>query len=1105
MRRQQVNWIGSVLLVLVLGGSAWVWGQVTGGTFTGVVKDQSGAVVPGVKILLKGVATGVETNVGTSSEGVFTVPFLPAGDYIVTAEKQGFKKEVFGPVTLQVNQTVRVDFTLVLGQVTQTVEVRASGAQIVQPETGGISQVIVDRQISQMPLNGRNWQQLIALSAGTTAGSPGESGQMNPFNLDGQRSKNNNYYIDGVSTLTDEAHDNCLITPLEGIQEFSIETNSYPAQYGNAAGGVMNLQVRSGTNRWHGSLFEYFRNNKLDANAFFSNANNLPRNPLRYNQFGGSVGGPIRRDKTFVFLTYQGTRSVASSPVVATVPLVQERQGDFSDYKNAQGNLIPIYDPNTPDLPCCVFGWRPQFPNNVMPPSAIDPSAQLLLKAFPPPNRVGANGVVPRWNNWAGTARSVWPDNSFTGRVDQNFSAASHLFAHVITYRLNGSSPATYGPLVGGSLLGAGYAYNDNNNIGVGYTYIIRPTLVNEFRAGENRWHGGLDSFLNGQNTAADQFHIPGININSSTYGLPLFSVTGYWLEGDSLVTPNHVVDTIESFSDTLAWTHGRQTIRVGGEAAWSQMNFNIRVLGKGLYGINANLTSDFLQAFLPGIDAGNAVASFLTGYHSYVVKDDLVSEVGLRTPRYAMFFQDDFKASNRLTLNLGVRYDIMPPLHEAHNHLANFDPATKAMVVASSSNRTLRNTDYRNIQPRLGMALALTNDRKTLLRAGYGINFLNILNSTTDSQNMALNIPNYYRQTEAIWDFFQPVYRLSTGPAPFVIPPASTPDGNVFYQSPTARNGYSQHWTLGIQRAITSTLMVEVAYIGTSGTRLLIPLNINAAGPGTTDPTTRRRISNALATVALQADAANSIYHGMQLKVEKRYAQGLYLLASWTWSKSIDNDSNGIDASAATGTNSQDPYNLAAERGLSSFDRTHRLVVSSIWEVPYGRGKHFGSQANRVLNFVLGGWQASGILTAQSGSPLSILMACADVNAEGDNCRANRVASGILPKSQRTLQRWYDPTAFVKVPTTAPAYGNSGRNVIRSPGGWGIDMGISKYFRWGQDSARRIQFRTEMFNALNHTNWGLPGTSVDAPGAMGVITSAGPNRVIQLALRFEF
>src|ERR1700733_4252614 len=450
--------------------------ETSGGVFRGEVRDPASAIVPQAKIVIRSNETGTEVIAESNGDGLYITPTIIPGSYTLSATKPGFETEVFGPVILEVNQTVRVDFALNIGAASESVQVEASGAQLLSTESADVSQVIVSKQVSEIPLNGRTWQQLIDLSAGVNPGAPGESGSPNPVNINGQRTKANLYLVDGISTTSStEGRGNDFNIPLEDVREFSVQAGAYSAEYGDVAGGVINLQSKSGTNNFHASLFEFFRNDALDAADFFANQTGQPKNALRYNQFGGSAGGPIRRNKTFFFADYQGTVTHNAQPMVTSVPLSSQRGGNFS------GIQAPIYNPFSSTY------VRTPFPNNTIPASLLDPAAVKITSLLPQPNQFDGFGNPLPFNNYAVTRVDTSNVESFDVRVDHQFSTNSNLFARESFQNTGAFAPSIFGPPLGGSIEGAGATQARNQNAGIGYTYPFSPTLLNDVRAGLNR------------------------------------------------------------------------------------------------------------------------------------------------------------------------------------------------------------------------------------------------------------------------------------------------------------------------------------------------------------------------------------------------------------------------------------------------------------------------------------------------------------------------------------------------------------------------------------------------------------------------------------------
>jgi hypothetical protein len=827
----------------------------------------------------------------------------------------------------------------------------------------------------------------------------------------------------------------------------------------------------------------------MDAANFFANATGQPKNPLRYNQFGGSIGGPIRQEKTFVFGDYQGTIARNASPMVTTVPLDAQRLGDFSNLRS-NGTPVPIYDPFGASLA------RTPYPNNTIPLTSMDPAAAKITALLPHPNQFHADGQPLPFNNYAVTRSNASGVHSFDIRVDHQFSPSNTLFVRHSFQDSNSVIPSLFGLPLGGPPIQAGTALARSQNSGIGHVYQFTPALIHEVRIGLNRQTTSLTQEDYGQNLS-QQFGIPGVNRNPQTSGLSTLNIAGLFGLGGSILTPLRVASTNWNFSDRVIWMKGRHTLRFGVDDQYELGSTGYLVFGRGNYTF-LNLTTSTLV----GTPGGNAFASFLVGAPFQVLRDDFPpGMVGLISTRYGFYAQDDFKVTSKLTLNLGARYDIMPYPREKHNRLSNFDPATRTMLIAGQNTSIrLRAIDYKDVAPRIGLAYG--PGFKTVIRAAYGIGFVDPVGSGSILNSNEFNIPFYFRDNITLFPFTAPTYRLSSQLPALTVPSPSSPTGDQRYLTPNDANQYSQTWSLSVQKGLSKSWMFETAYVGTSGSRLLRTSNINAAPPGSTNPVARQPFGSALGDVREISNSAHSIYHGLQTKLEKRFSNGLYFLASYTWSKSIDNQSNGTDDSAASGQYPQDPNNAALDRGLSSFDRTHRFIGSGVWEIHFGRSGQHNSGVLEVAHAILRGWQLSSIFGGQTGTPFSVLMPCAAVNAQGNNCRPNVAGNGALPSDQRSIVKWFNTAAFV-IPSPA-AYGNAGRNILRAPGSTNIDLGLSRSFQWNGSDTRRLQIRSEYFNALNHTNFGLPVHSTDSP-ALGTITSAAPARVIQIGARLEF
>jgi hypothetical protein len=1055
------------------------FGQVSTGTITGQVSDASGAVVPNVQVRITNVDTNVSRDLVTDSAGLFRAPDLLPGHYSVAVSLAGFQPESKVGLILSVGQTLTLNFTLQPGAQRQTITVMGTAEQLVDLTTSTLGEVITEMPVQNLPLNGRNFYNLIPLSAGVTPPPQGN----NQYAINGARGSGTEFLIDGTDVSPSTLDPVRVLPNLEAIGEFKITTNNFTAEYGRALGGIVDTHIRSGSNAWHGSVFEYFRNTVLNARNFFA-ASRLPYN---FNQFGASLGGPLIKDKLFVFGDYQGSRLHQSSPVLTTVPTALEDTGNFSD-------LLPgttIYDPLTsPRVP---------FTNNIIPANRLDPPSALMLSLLPPPN------ASPPYNYH--TSQSFPTSvNSADLRIDYNFSSKDRLSGVFVILR-----PASVnGPILGNQLNGnltPDSSIQDERSYSLSYTHVVSPTMVNEFNAAWVRddWYGIPSAGSQYEPTLG----IPGLNTspnNPITTGLPVYSVTGYNVFGEPLGTPFIQVVEIPQFNDNLSWVRGHHAFKTGFSADFRQYNLNQSLAGRGWYYFNSFATSNLGAG-------GNSAATALLGY-PYDVYRQILPEFGDRMKEYGAYFQDDFKATKRLTLNLGIRWDLYTPGVEAFNRLGNFNPSTVTIQLAGTnglSNSTL-NTNRHDFGPHVGFAYQATADGKTVIRGGYATGYMNLVERDvgTVGDRLETNPPFALISSESYPPLLPPV-RVSDGfPLTPQNPQALCCGAATYYIPRSQPMPYMQQWNLDIQRAIPGNFLLDVAYLGSRGVHLTGTSNLNQAPPGPTPATPRSPISPSIGAVTAEMNQGSSIYHALQVKLERRFSSGFYLLGSYTWSKSIDEGSStvsGDNTAVASSAEPENSFNLRAERGPSDFDLRHRMVVSYIYELPFGKGKKFLNGSSGVVDAFLGGWQVNGITSAQSGFPFTPRLAngSSDINSgPGGIVRPYLVGNPTLTSGQ-SIHDWFNVAAFA-VPgqdgTPAYTFGNAGRNILRGPNTANLDFSLFKTFRLRE--RLKLEFRSEFFNIFNHPNFGLPNPNVDQPQA-GIITVASDPREIQFALKLLF
>jgi hypothetical protein len=1071
--------------------------QLATGTIEGTVTDATGAVTPGTQVVITNTGTGLVRTLTTDSTGIYRATMLPPGNYKVDVSLTGFQPQSKVGLVLSVDQTLTVNFELQPGEQKETVTVVARSEQLVQTATSNLGQVIDQAPLRDLPLNGRNFQQLIALNTGTQLGAQGDD-TGNKYHINGGRGEGNLFLVDGVDISSNFSNTTRINPTLESIAEFKIITNNFSAEYGRAVGGVINVQLKSGTNKYHGTVFEFVRNDVMDAANYFINLTGLEKPPYRMNQFGGSLGGPIKKDTAFFFMDYEGSRArytgqagyaanvptaSTSGPGLFSVPTAAMRTGDFSA-------LLPgtvIYDPAT-------FPATAAFANNIIPPDRIDVPALKMLSYLPLPNRSGTFNFVTNMP-------AMFTRDSADVRVDYRFNERNNLSASFSINQVDGRSSPPLGK-ANGFLITADYPHNYTRRISLNYTRLLGSRAVNELIVGyaRDRWEGPC---TDGHEYMPD-LGIRYLNTNPndcSTTGMPLVIDVGATslTFGGPLGPPFKFVTNIPQITDNFSWSRGRHLLKTGFAYRARQFNPVINVYPRGLYVFLFLTTSNL---FAPSL-GGDGFASFLLGY-PYSATKDLTSGYGQRLKEYSGYLQDDFKVTNRLTLNLGVRWDLFMPAKEQYNRQSNFDMATKTVIIAGQngvSDTANVATNKRNFGPHVGFAYALTADQKTVLRGGFGIAYQPLATSSVGISGRLTQNPPFRLIYANTFGFILPTVRLSDGLEMVSFDPLH-PTGSLTYIPPEQPFPYLAGWNLNLQRALTPNLMLDVAYSGSRGAHLTGDVNINQAPPGPGDIAARSLILPSLNSIISLANRESSFYHSLQVKLERRLANGFYLLGAYTLAKSIDEGSYTDQGSGASSVQPQNALNWRAERGLSDFDVRHRLVASYIYELPYGKGKRWGASAHPWVLAFLGGWQTNGILTLQSGTPFTPTMSSsATANAgPGGPLRPNCVAGASLYPAQQTIYNWYNKSAF-----TAPAqytFGNCGRNILTGPAYRNLDFSMFKEFKLRESLT--LRFRSEFFNFTNTPNFFLPVASVDSAAA-GQITAARSPRQIQFALQLLF
>ena len=1082
--------------ILALWSSAALLGQTPTAQMTGLITDASGAVVPGAKIDVTEVNTGLHSDAVSNASGNYVVSNLKPGDYKIEIEKQGFTKQTQEGINLVVSQVARLDFTLNVGSTTETVEITGH-APVLETSTASIGQIIESKAVSDLPLNGRNFLQLSKLSAGVLESKSGDRAAAGgSFIANGVRAQLNNFQLDGVDNnakIVDQQNSSpVVIQPsVDAIQEFRVETNNYSAEYGYSAGAVVNATIKNGTNNFHGSAFEFLRNNALDARNYF--ATEGTRQPtLQQHQFGGTVGGPIIRNKAFFFGSWQRDSINRGITYVNTVPTAAQRAGDFS-------GLSPIYDPaTTATVRPGVFSRR-QFAGNRIDPSRFSPAAVKLLAALPLPTF--PNQSI---NNFVSSPTGTTRANRFDFRHDLQISQQDSLFARYSYFQSDQVTPGPFpAPIIGSPGFQTAPKADVGNGAALGETHIFSPTLVNEFRAGYNRIQDFLSPFV--KDNVNDQFGLFGIPVQSGVTGLPNLSINGYANLGEATFLPNDKISEVLTFEDHISWTLGNHSLKLGGEYRWVRSWFAISSAARAQYTFNGSFTQNPQRTAGTGL----GIADFLLGVPSNSSLSNLLSG-DIRYGYYGGFVQDDWKVTPKLTLNLGVRYELWEQPVERHDQQANYLPNLQALVYpdgvdttgvppafvaprpSALGDRSLMKIDKNNIAPRVGLAYQLTPT--TVLRAGGGVFFAD--SPFVGASGRLVANPPFFRNIAFPTDQITPILFLDSGfPNGALDQNIDISSVNLSSWAADLKQAYVNHWSFGIQKQIKNNV-IEANYVGTSGSGLPLGYNINTpyAGPGSV---ASRRPVRALGNITFQSAMDSSHYDALELRFQRRYSAGLGLLSAYTFSKTVDYGGEQLIGDLSL----RDARNVKAEHGLSSGNTRHRWVSSGLYDLPIGTNKRVNIQ-NPFLAALIGNWQINAIFTIRSGQPFTPSLGTSTANTGAP--RPDRIADGNLPGDQRTVNAWFDKGAFV-----APAqynFGNAGRNILIGPGSVNLDASVFKSFpiRWIGEKGS-VQFRAEAFNILNHPQFDTPNGRVDIPQGGTITSLSNDMRELQLALKILF
>jgi hypothetical protein len=1061
------------------------------GIIAGTVLDPGGAVVPQVAVRIVNTGTNLSVELTSDQNGDFVSPPLRIGTYRLEAEKTGFKKLIQDGIGLRLQERLQIDLHMEVGGISETVEV-SSTAPLLQTATSSVGQVMETKTIADVPLNGRNFMQLVTLSPGVFVPQKLNTAYFNPVGyaenfvvINGNRAMQNTFLLDGVNNNTTDNSVPAVYPPPDAIAEFKVQTNAMPAEFGRAAGGVINASVKSGSNQFHGDVYEFLRNQIFDANAFFNSGNAKPE--FRQNQFGATLGGPIRKNKAFFFGDYQGTRLRLGHSDVVTVPTAAQRAGNFN------GTAV-VYDPFT-SIPDGRGNFsRSPFPGDIIPAARISPGAANVVALYPLPGVAGAS-----FNNFIGHSVLKADTDQFDVRIDYQISAKDSMFGRASSSFNNNINPGSLETVASGSL-----RYPTNGSLptrggAYGYTHSFSPALVNEFRVGFARlaWYGQVQDTTH---HGADLLGIPGVPDTPQTFGLPAFSITGQEFLGDQTLLPVTRGQNVFHYLDNLTWIHGSHSFKMGWDYRRTQFNINQPGGPRGSFTFDGVFTR---QPDAPN-GTGAGVADLLLGYADSATLSNSVT-IGIRIHAVSAFFQDDWKVNSRLTLNLGLRYENITPPFEVRNRMLTFDYTTNQVVFAKNGSwvdRAFTNRQNDDFAPRVGFAYQLTP--KTVIRSAYGIFWAFEDNGTF---NPAFNFPFRF---SAVYpsDQINPgsAILLDTGFPSNALTQFVPANQTLGTRAGNLIPAYIQQWNYTMQRELGS-FVLSLSYVGNKGTHLARQVQRNQPIPGPGNVNSRRPVAGYGNINAIES-SGNSIYHGLLFSTEKRFSNGLSMLLSYTFSKAIeDSGSPALDSTPAGSDQPQDPRNLRLDRGLSPHDVRSRFVYSYVYELPFGKGKRFLDGAPRALDLLFGGWQTNGVATLQTGRHFTFGNSFDVSNTGTSNARANVLRDPTLPDSQRTLQRWFDTSAIVLPPPYT--YGNAGRNTGLGPGQVNFDMSFFKNIvlteTKGNFRPNTLQFRGEFFNIFNHPQFDIPNRLVGTP-QFGTITGVvNSQRQVQLSLKLLF
>ena len=1086
-----MKYLNSLLLGVLL-STSYAFAQFGTAEVLGTIRDKSDQALPAATVKLLNQDTGIATATQSDGTGNYAFSNVKIGLYTISAEAPGFAKAEAKDITLNVNARQRVDLKLEIGKVSQTIEV-TDVASVLQTDSSERGQVIAQRAIVELPLNGRAYSDLALLTTGVLK-SPSSGSREGSFIVNGLRSTFNNFLLDGVDNnaygTSNQGFANQVAQPApDAVAEFKVITNNYSAEYGRSGGGTIDVALKSGTNAFHGTAYDFLRNTNLNAIGYVFGARpaTFKKPTLQQNQFGATLGGPIMKNRTFFFGDYEGFRSLARTLTFASIPTLSERQGVLP---------VAVVNPQT---------GQTYAAGSTIPLTAF---ARKVLNDLPTPTGTG------RSNNYQQLSLDRNYNDKYDAKLDGQIRDTMNGFLRISQRKVNIFNEPNIPGASGGN--SNGYTRVLNQQASAGYTWTLTPQSVFEGRFSVSRTRAGKEPPLVGGPSMLAQYGIPGLPEDPALIGgLTSQTISGYSGLGRQSTNPQFQNPLSFDYKLNYSRVTGRNTMKVGYEfmAIRTQVNDVNPLYGRDSYaggfsrptGGPADSSSYSLADFYFGLRSQYALANYVVGDY--------------RQHMNFFYVQNDFRVSRKLTVNLGLRYEYATPRWEKHNVLSNFDPTTNSILKAKDGSiydRSLVNPDRNNFAPRLGLAYSL--DSKTVFRGGYGISYIH-QNRVGSADLLGINYPQVVIATVNQTNPNDAAFRSTQQGYPTGLTNASTfsvANANIAYIPKIYGAPWVQSYFFSLQREVMKDLVLDIGYVGNDSNALPLIADYNQAAPQPTATSNlslaARRPVQGYGAITWFNPAGFSNYNALQVKVEKRFAHGLQFLNSFVWGKAIDNSGQSLDTNGGNDASPQDVRNLAAEKGLSNYDQKLTNVTSVVYQLPVGRGKQFGSRLHPAVDAAIGGWELSVINNALTATPINLRAWAGSIPAAfqtvgnlsgfrgGETFRPN-VLGPVLAVNPQDITNTYFNIANVVLPTDpSQPFGNAGRNSVRGLPVNQMDLGVHKNFALPREDMR-LQFRAEFFNVMNHTNFSAPNTDRNS-AAFGTIRGTQPPRQVQFALK---